>query len=359
MTTQTTTAQTFLGAVQQTLAARGDQPAFTFLQGGEMEGAETLSFAELDRAARIVAADLQAKGVRPGDQVMLLQEPGRHMVAGFLGAIYAGAIAVPCYPPSPFMGPKGNERFLLVVEDAGASAASTTSVIAPALEFLKETHPALLWAFTDTASISPDAYAPVEVGPDDLAFLQYTSGSTSAPRGVRVTHGSLAANIGMMVEAFGLSDDTVMCSWLPPFHDMGLIATILMPLTIGCRTVQMAPSAFLRRPDRWLRAITDFRGTFAAAPNFAYELCIRRVSDLDGIDLQSWTVAVNGSEPVKERTQAEFARKFAKCGLQPSALWSGYGLAEATLFVSTRRRGPGSTLWIDPDQFSQGCLVPT
>jgi acyl-CoA synthetase (AMP-forming)/AMP-acid ligase II len=359
MTTQTTTAQTFLGAVQQTLAARGDQPAFTFLQGGEMEGAETLSFAELDRAARIVAADLQAKGVRPGDRVMLLQEPGRHMVAGFLGAIYAGAIAVPCYPPSPFMGPKGNERFRVVVEDAGASAASTTSVIAPALEFLKETHPALSWAFTDTASISPDAYAPVEVGPDDLAFLQYTSGSTSAPRGVRVTHGCLTANIGMMVEAFGVSDDTVMCSWLPPFHDMGLIATILMPLSIGCKTVQMAPQAFLRRPDRWLRAITGFRGTFAAAPNFAYELCIRRVSDLEGIDLQSWTVAVNGAEPVKERTQAEFARKFAQCGLQPSTLRSGYGLAEATLFVSTCQRGPGSTLWIDPDQLSQGRLVPT
>ncbi|MGH2865258.1 MAG: AMP-binding protein, partial [Solirubrobacteraceae bacterium] len=246
--TQTNTAQTFLGTVQQMLAASGGRPAFTFLQGGETEGAETLSFAELDRASRAVAADLQAKGVRPGDRVMLLHEPGRQLVAGFLGAIYAGAIAVPCYPPSPFMGAKGDERFRVVVEDAGASAVSTTSVIAPALAFLKETYPALSWAFADTASISPDAYAPVDVGPDDLAFLQYTSGSTSTPRGVRVTHGSLAANIRMMVETFGLSEDTVMCSWLPPFHDMGLVATILMPLTIGCRTVQMAPSAFLRRP---------------------------------------------------------------------------------------------------------------
>lgn len=359
MTVPTSTTQTFLGAVQRMLAARGDRPAFTFLEGGEVKGAETLSCAELDREARIVAADLQAKGVRLGDRVMLLHEPGRHMVAGFLGAVYAGAIAVPCYPPSPLMGVKGNERFHVVVEDAEASAAVTTSALAPALEFLEETHPALSWAFTDTASISPDAYAPVEVGPRDIAFLQYTSGSTSDPRGVRVTHGCLAANIGMMVDVFGLSEDSVICSWLPPFHDMGLIATILMPLTVGCRTVQMAPWAFLRRPDRWLRAITEFRGTWAAAPNFAYELCVRRVSNLDGIDLQSWVVAVNGAEPVRESTLAEFTRKFVECGLRPSALWPGYGLAEATLMVSTRSREPGSTLWVDSDQLSQGRIVPT
>ncbi len=358
MTASIATAQTFLGAVQRTLAAGGDRPVFTFLEGGEVQGAETLSCAELDREARIVAADLQAKGVRCGDRVMLLQDPGRHMVAGFLGAAYAGAVAVPCYPPSSLMGAKGHERFHIVVDDAEATAAVTTSVLAPALDFLKETHPELSWAFTDTASISPDAYAPVDVGPHDLAFLQYTSGSTSAPRGVRVTQASLASNIGMMVDVFGLTEEAIMCSWLPPFHDMGLIATILMPLAIGCRTVQMAPWAFLRRPDRWLRAITAFRGTWSAAPNFAYELCIRRVADLDGIDLRSWTVAVNGAEPVKERTLAEFARKFAECGLRPSTLWPGYGLAEATLLVSARSRGPGSTLWVDSDQLSQGRLVP-
>lgn len=359
MTASIAPEQTFLGAVQRTLAARGEQPAFTFLEEGEIEGAQTLSFADLDRAARVVAADLQARGVRPGDRVMLLHEPGRDMIAGFLGAIYAGAIAVPCYPPSPLMGTKGNERFHVVVEDAGAAAASTTSLIAPALEFLKERHPALSWAFTDTASTSPDAYAPVEVGPDDIAFLQYTSGSTSAPRGVRVTHGALTANIAMITETFELGEDSVFCSWLPPFHDMGLIATILAPLTLGCRTVQMAPWAFLRRPDRWLRAISNFRGTWAAAPNFAYELCNRRVSDLDGIDLRSWKVVLNGAEPVKHRTMAEFARKFAECGLQPSALWPGYGLAEATLLVSSGGRGLESTLWIDPEQLAQGRLVPT
>ncbi|MGH2878669.1 MAG: fatty acyl-AMP ligase [Solirubrobacteraceae bacterium] len=359
MTTRVGADQTFLDAVRRTLAAGGDRPAFTFLEEGEIDRAETLSFAALDRAARVTAGDLQAKGVRPGDRVMLMQEPGRHMVAGFLGAVYAGAIAVPCYPPSPFVGAKGDERLRLVVEDAGPTAALTVSTLAPALGSLKETYPELSWVLTDMAGGSPDAYTPVEAGLHDLAFLQYTSGSTSSPRGVRVTHGSLAANIEMMVEVYGLSKDTVVCSWLPPFHDMGLIATILLPLTIGCRTVQMAPWAFLRRPDRWLKAITHFGGTFTAAPNFAYELCVRRVSDLDGIDLESWTVAVNGAEPVKERTLAEFTRKFAECGLRPDALWPGYGLAEATLLASTCQRGPGSTLWIDPDQLSLGRLVPT
>jgi acyl-CoA synthetase (AMP-forming)/AMP-acid ligase II len=360
MTTGVFLESTFLDALQRSLSACGDRPALTFLVDGEAERAETYSFAELDDMARVVAADLQMSGVHPGDRVMLLQTPGRHMVAGFVGCIYAGAIAVPAYPPTPFLGTQGNERLLGIRKDASATAVLTTSELLPLLKFPDEgdAEP-LSWVFTDKPQSTAADYVPVEVNPEDVAFLQYTSGSTALPRGVRVTQGALVANIKMTVELFQLHQDSIACSWLPPFHDMGLIATILTPLAIGCRTIQMAPEAFLRRPDRWLRAIAQYRATFSWAPNFAYELCIRRIQALDGVDLTCWILAGNGAEPVKERTLAEFSRKFADYGLRPESLWVGYGLAEATLLVSARQRGPGSTMWVDPDQLSDGRLVPT
>jgi acyl-CoA synthetase (AMP-forming)/AMP-acid ligase II len=359
MTTRIAAGQTFLGAVQRSLAGHGDRPALTFLADGETEKASTWSFAELDGGARAVAADLQMTGVRPGDRVMLLQAPGWHMVAGFLGCVYAGAIAVPAYPPSPFLGARGNERLHTIRSDASATALLTASDLVPLLESLEAEVPALSWVLTDKPASSASDYVPVGVSPDDVAFLQYTSGSTSSPRGVRVTHGALAANIRMVVETFPLTGDSVACSWLPPFHDMGLIGTILVPLVTGFHTVQMAPEAFLRRPERWLRAITHYRGSFAWAPNFGYELCVRRVHELDGIDLSSWTVAGNGAEPIKEHTLAEFERKFAGCGFRPGSIWPGYGLAEATVLVASRPGGPESTLWVDPGELSQGRLAPT
>lgn len=359
MITGITVEKTFLDAVQRSFDRQADRPALTFLVNGETDRAQTCSFAELDRSARAVAADLQLAGVRPGDRVMLLQTPGRHLVMGFLGCIYAGAIAVPAYPPSPFLGARGNERLSLIRNDASATAVLTTSALLPILGFLAAESPGLSWVLADKLASSADAYAQVDVIADDVAFLQYTSGSTSDPRGVRVTHGALVANIAMMAESFALNEDTVACSWLPPFHDMGLISTILLPLVAGFRTVQMAPEAFLRRPERWLQAITRYRATLSWAPNFAYAMCVRRISDLDGLDLSSWAVAGSGAEPIREQTVAEFARRFAGCGLRPHSLWAGYGLAEATLMVAARRRGPGSTIWADPDQLSQGRVAAT
>jgi acyl-CoA synthetase (AMP-forming)/AMP-acid ligase II len=360
MATKALLEPTFLKALQRSLSTCGNRSALTILEDGEVERAETYSFAELDGMARIVAADLQMSGVQPGDRVMLLQTPGRHMVTGFLGCVYAGAVAVPAYPPSPFLGARGNERLLGIRKDASATAVLTTSALLPLLQFPHETDtPPLSWVFTDKPQSTAADHVPVTVNPGDVAFLQYTSGSTTAPRGVRVTHGALVANMKMIVESFHLSQDSVACSWLPPFHDMGLIAMILTPLTLGCQTVQMAPEAFLRRPDRWLKAIGHYRATFSWAPNFAYELCTRRIRDLDGVDLSSWVVAGSGAEPVKESTLAEFSQKFSDYGLRPESLWVGYGLAEATLMVSARQRGPGSTMWIDPDQLAEGRLVPT
>jgi acyl-CoA synthetase (AMP-forming)/AMP-acid ligase II len=347
---------TFSEAVQQTIAARGDEQALTFLPDGEIERAESFSFAELDGAARTVAVDLQATGVGRGDRVMLLQQPGFHMVIGFLGCIYAGAIAVPAYPPSPFMGSRGDERLRSILRDAGATAVLTASTLMPLLQNLRDSDAALSWVLTDEPAGAADAYEPVEVSPGDVVFLQYTSGSTSDPRGVRVTHGSLVANTRMLCDAFGLSDKSICCSWVPPFHDMGLIGGILTPLAAGMHSVQMAPEAFLRRPERWLRALTHYGATYSGAPNFAYDLCVRRVENLDGLDLSRWAVAINGAEPVREKTLAAFADKFAPCGFDAASLYAAYGLAEATLLVSTRPRGADSTLSVSPEALADGRL---
>ena len=350
--------QTFLAGVRGALAAGGDRPALTFLTDGEIDGAETWSFADLDLAARTVAADLQSQGVQPGDRVLLLLAPGWHFQIGFLGCVYAGAIAVPAYAPSPFMGKRGAERLAGMWTDAGAIAALTTSALLPLVRFLGEEFPELKWVLTDKPGSDAAAFKSVEVTPGDLVFLQYTSGSTTSPRGVRVTNSALMANIIQIIETWGLNKDTIGCAWLPPFHDMGLISMLLTPMLARYHSVQMSPESFLRRPERWLRAITHFHGTFAWAPNFAYEQCVRRIKDLSGLDLSSWQVAGSGSEPVRERTLAQFAEKFGACGLREDSLYVGYGLAEATLLLTTRRRGPGSTMWADPDQLAAGRLVP-
>ena len=350
--------QTFLSVMQQSLAAGGDRRALTFLPDGEIAGAETWSFSDLDVAARMVAAELQGKGVGHGDRVLLLQAPGWHFQVGFLGCVYAGAIAVPAYPPSPFMGKRGAERLQSMWQDAGATTALTTTTLLPLVRFLEDGAPSLSWVLTDKLEADAEAFEPVEVAPSDVAFLQYTSGSTRDPRGVRVTHGALMANITQIIETFGLDEKVISVSWLPPFHDMGLISAILVPMVAGCWSVQMAPESFLRRPERWLRAITHFGGTFSWAPNFAYDQCVRRINDLSGLDLSTWTVAGSGSEPVREATLAAFAGKFAACGLREDSLRVGYGLAEATLMLTARRRGSGSTMWADPEQLAAGRLVP-
>ncbi len=352
--------ETLLGAVQGSFATRADSSAFTYLADGEIGDAQTSTFAELDRATRALAAELQASGVRPGDRVMLLLTPGRDMVVGFLACVFAGAIAVPAYPPSPFIGVRGLERLQAILKDAGAAFVLTESAVLPSLQFAREESRPLSLVFVDQCAGAADAFDPVEVTPDDAAFLQYTSGSTSDPRGVRVTHGALMANIRMIAEALSLDRESIACSWLPPFHDMGLIGMILTPLALGFPTVQMAPEAFLQRPVRWLKAISHYGATVAFAPNFSFDICVRRIpeSELDGLDLSSWAVAGNGAEPIREHTLAEFERKFAVCGFQQGAMWPGYGLAEATLLVTASQRGPGTTVWVDPEQLSQGRVAP-
>ena len=359
MATGVTLGSTYLEAAQRSLLTHGDRTAMTFLPDGDLERRDSFTFGELEETARTIAADLQAAGVGAGDRVMLLQLPGRHMVAGFLGCVYANAIAVPAYPPNPFLGERGNERLAGIRRDAGATAVLTTSELLPLVQFSDDESRGLAWVLTDKPSASAEDYSSVEASPEDVAFLQYTSGSTSAPRGVRVTHRALMANVEMIVESSDFTDATVVCSWLPPFHDMGLISANLTPVVTGAHAVQMPPYEFLRRPERWLRAITHFRATYCWAPNFAYDLCVRRVKNLEELDLSSMRTMGSGAEPVRHKTMTAFRDKFVACGLKPEVLWVGYGLAEATLYVTVNRRGPVSTIHIDPDQLAEGRLALT
>jgi amino acid adenylation domain-containing protein len=329
------------GLLRARAAERPEQVAYTFLADGEAE-AGRLTYAELDRRARVVAAALRAS-VPPGERALLLYPPGLEFVAAFLGCLIAGVVAVPAYPPRP--NDRSQSRLRAIARDARPRAALTTSAIFAGLEALAAAVPELAatrWIPTDLLDGcgAPWASFP-EPEPGSLAFLQYTSGSTAAPRGVMVSHGNLLHNERMIAAAFGQDEESVVVGWLPLYHDMGLIGNVLQPLYAGGRCILMSPLVFLQRPLRWLEAISRHRATTSGGPNFAYELCVRKASPgaIAGLDLSSWRVAFNGAEPVRASTLERFAATFAACGFRPEAFYPCYGLAEATLFVTGGESG--------------------
>jgi amino acid adenylation domain-containing protein len=317
-----------------------DRRLFTFLADGEVE-AETFTCGELDRRARAIAAELQGR-TRRGDRALLLFPPGLDFIAAFFGCLYAGVVAVPCSPPRPRRGLEGLER---QAYDAEASLALTTRELYDRLAAPASAGPALgalTWLITgelpDGSASGWRAWSPA---PQDLAFLQYTSGSTSAPRGVLVSHGNLLDNERQIRDAFGQSEASLVVGWLPLYHDMGLIGNVLQPLFCGGSCVLMSPSAFLQRPLRWLEAVSRYRATTSGGPSFAYELCARRgpAAAAAGLDLSSWSLAFCGAEPVRADTLERFAAAFAPLGFRSTSFYPCYGLAEATLFVSGGRCG--------------------
>ncbi len=313
---------------------KGTDNVFTFLEDGETEG-RRLSWVELDASARTIAAELQAAGLG-GGRVLLLFPPGLEFIEAFLGCLYARVVAVPAHLPT---SRRVLPRLQSIVRDATPAAVLTASSpqgwlrsAAAQVAELAE----LRWLASDAIEQSPAAWNPQELQGDDLAFLQYTSGSTSEPKGVMVSHRNLMHNEEMIQRAFETDEESVILGWLPLFHDMGLIGNVLQPLYVGARCVLMSPMAFLRRPRRWLEAIERYRATISGGPNFAYELCCRKVSpqQRQGLDLSSWRVAFNGAEPVRASTLETFAAAFADCGFRQEGFYPCYGLAEATLFVS-------------------------
>lgn len=324
--------------LQWRASVQSERIAFTFLTDGEHEEL-TLTYGDLSRQACIIAARLQMAQAE-GERVLLLFPPGLDYVAAFLGCLYAGAVAVPIYPPDPTRLERSISRFRAVVADAQPAVVLTTSLVmamTPLLFAQAEELATIQWVSTDTLEGGlATAWREPTVDRSTLAFLQYTSGSTATPKGVMVSHGNLLHNSNHIHHYFGHSPESVGVIWLPPYHDMGLIGGILQPLYGGFHVVLLSPLDFLRKPLRWLQAVSTYKATTSGGPNFAYELCLRKITpdQRQKLDLSSWEVAFNGAEPIRKDTLDRFADTFSAHGFRREAIYPCYGLAEATLIVS-------------------------
>ncbi|WP_016949104.1 fatty acyl-AMP ligase [Anabaena sp. PCC 7108] len=311
------------------------QKAYTFLQDGEREEV-SLTYQELDQKARAIASRFQSLG-SAGERALLLYPPGLEFITAFLGCLYAGVVAVPAYPPRQNMNLL---RLQSIVTDAQATVVLTTSSLLANLVNQWDQNPELptmQWLSTDDIDSNLSSHwQELKLDQDSLAFLQYTSGSTGIPKGVMVTHRNLLSNQRAIKIGFGHTDKTIFVGWLPLFHDMGLIGNVLQPLYLGIHSILMSPVAFLQKPLRWLQAISRYQATTSGGPNFAYDVCVRKITpeELSSLDLSSWEVAFNGAEPVRSETLDRFAKYFAECGFRKEALYPCYGMAETTLFVS-------------------------
>jgi 1-acyl-sn-glycerol-3-phosphate acyltransferase len=296
---------------------------------------EEISAAALLGGASEVGAGLQRLGVEPGQSVAIMLPTSRDYLDTFFGTLLAGAVPVPLYPPlRPAQIEDHLRRHRHILANAQARLLVTVPEARPLARILKAQLDDL--AGVETVATLRGAASPLvkpPISPQDTAFLQYTSGSTGTPKGVILTHANLLANIRAMGRAVRAGPEDVFVSWLPLYHDMGLIGAWLGSLYHGCPLVLLSPMSFLRRPSRWLWAIHNHRGTLSAAPNFGYELCLSKIGDdeLEGLDLTSWRVAFNGAEPVSPATLERFANRFARYGLRPEALAPVYGLAEASV----------------------------
>jgi acyl-CoA synthetase (AMP-forming)/AMP-acid ligase II len=327
-TEETPAARTLVDLLRQQADRHRDKAAFVFAPDGADEQGR-LTYAELDRRARAIAAGLQQQGAA-GRRVLTVCRPGLDSVAAYFGCLYAGAIAVPVQDRLA--------RLTLIAPDARAGFALADAESQEKLRtrvdgFMKRP---LRWLAPEQPGADPDSWTPPDIDADTTATLQYTSGSTRAPKGVVLTHANLLANLAAIREAWGGDERAVTVYWLPQHHDMGLIGGILEMVYAGCTTVLMSPASFIMRPMRWLEAMSRYRATGTTAPNFAYQLCVERstAEERAALDLSQWSTAMNGAEPVQATTLRDFAEAFAPAGFRPEAFLPVYGLAEATLLVS-------------------------
>lgn len=315
-----------------------DREGYIFLTDGE-DKVLSLTYGALDRRARAIAVQLQSRAAE-GERVILLFPPGLDYIAAFFGCLYAGVIAVPAYPPQR---QRMLPRLTAILTDSGAKLALATpeirALVARLCEPLSEMKGLknLQWLLLEqTEEEMEEGWKEPAITGASLAFLQYTSGSTGTPKGAMLSHGNLLHNQGMIQRGFGHTDASAVVGWLPLYHDMGLIGNVLQPLYVGFPCILMSPASFLQRPSRWLQAISRYRATTSGGPNFAYDLCVEKISaeQRADLDLSCWRVAFNGAEPIRSATLSRFVEAFGPHGFCPEAFYPCYGLAEATLFVS-------------------------
>jgi amino acid adenylation domain-containing protein len=336
--------------------APGSGPSFVWLHDGEESGS-VLDFGTLDLRARALGQRLSQRHA-PGTRALLLHGPGLEAIVGFFGCLYAGVVAVPAYAPR---SARDDVRLRTILGDCGPAVALTSSADAGRVaRFLEGSGVPLL--ATDEGGPELGGAWSLRAGGDDLAYLQYTSGSTSEPRGVMVSHGNVLANLDSIAREGAFDEASVSASWLPFFHDMGLVFGVLVPLHRAISAVMFAPAVFAQRPLRWLEAISRHRVTHSGGPDFAYDLCVRRVrpEERAGLDLSRWRIAFSGAEPIRQATLESFAACFASCGFDPAAFHPVYGLAEATLKVTGARAGAGAhVLRVDRTALAANRAVPS
>lgn len=349
---------TLLDMLRYRASHDGQRTAFVFLSFGRDDRPEqaTLTFAGLEMRARAVAATLQAR-CEKGDRALILCAPGLDYIVAFYGCVMAGVVAVPAYPPR---NSRHMDRLSTIVSDSDATAVLMTTSLLSRLQGWATDHPLSpsLIAVDAVDAERGDGWRPPDVGPDDLVFLQYTSGTTGSPKGVMVQNRQLTANVERIADVAKVDEASVVSLWLPPYHDMGLVDGVVLGVFAGSLGVLMSPLAFLQRPARWLKVLSHWRATHTIAPNFAFRLCVEQTAeaDLPEIDLSALRLIHSGAELVRPDTMEAFAARFTSCGFHPERFRPAYGLAE-TVVLATASTGHERPLVVDRKELQAGRLV--
>jgi acyl-CoA synthetase (AMP-forming)/AMP-acid ligase II len=335
------TLSSLVDLLAQRAAEEPNDRAYVMLSDRGAEEA-AITYAELHRAAGALAAKL-AKLTQPGDRAILMFPTSLEFMIGFFGCLMARVIAVPMMVPRRV---SSRDSSASIVANCAPKVVLLNAALAERDDLRGKFPHDLQWLVVDRAQTDGEAAELPRPAASDTAFLQYTSGSTSDPKGVVVTHAALLANLEMIRLSLGNTKQSAYVNWVPLYHDMGLILNALQAIYVGAPCVLMTPNGFMQRPLNWLRAIHHYGAEVACAPNFAYDLCVARyrTDQMEGIDLSNWKIALNGAEPVRAETVRQFADTFATHGFDPAATFPAFGMAEATLLITGGRRGGGSVV---------------
>ncbi len=353
---------TLVELLQHRASTQPDDLAYQFLIDGKKEGA-AYTYVELEEWAKAIAALLQQQQAK-GERALLLYPQGVEVVAAFCGCLYAGVIAIPVPPPDAGRMKRTLPRLREIIKDAEASIVLSNARIIEMIQASDIDFPefdSMRWVDTESVDLElAKDWKDPEVDKDVLAYLQYTSGSTSTPKGVMLSHYNLLHHSDYLKRACGYSSDGPTVTWMPYFHDYGLVEGLMQPLYNGAPCYIMAPLAFVKRPLRWLQSIEKYSATHSQAPNFAYDLCVRRTkpSQREGLDLSKWVSAGNAAEPINPRVMRDFYEAFKDCGFAWENFAPAYGLAEATLLVSSTPIGKEPViLKLEANELEQGKVV--